>query len=73
MDEFTIHMEELNSKLRHQKKNPSTASQQNIALQAEVCNGSDATSYFMSNSTSSSQLSKELPILEEVCILRGVE
>ncbi|XP_062111253.1 inorganic pyrophosphatase TTM2-like [Humulus lupulus] len=76
MDEFTNHIEELNSKLS-QKKN--SASQQNIALQAEACNGSAPTSYFMSrvgngsmngslmpNSLSSSQLAKESPVLEEI-------
>ncbi|KAF4357804.1 hypothetical protein F8388_024415 [Cannabis sativa] len=82
MDEFTNHIEELNSKLS-QKKNSS--SQQNIALQAEACNGSAPTSYFMSrvgngsmngslmpNSLSSSQLAKDSPILEEISsIARG--
>ena len=74
MDEFTNHIEELNSKLSHSKN---SASQQNIALQAEACNGSAPTSYFMSrvgngsmtampNSLSSSQLVKESPVLEEV-------
>lgn len=74
MDEFTNHIEELNSKLSQKK---SSASQQNIALQAELCNGSDPTSYFMSrvgnglvmpNSSSSSQLAKESPVLDEVFI-----
>lgn len=76
MDEFTNHIEELNSKLSQKK---TSASQQNIALQAEACNGSAPTSYFMSrvgngsmngsllpNSLSSSQLAKESPVLEEV-------
>ncbi|PON47688.1 Uridine kinase-like [Trema orientale] len=82
MDEFTNHIEELNSKLSQKK---SSASQQNIALQAEACNGSAPTSYFMSrvgngsmtgsimsNSFSSSQLAKESPVLEEISsIARG--
>lgn len=82
MDEFTNHIEELNSKLSQKK---SSASQQNIALQAEACNGSAPTSYFMSrvgngsmtgsimpNSLSSSQLAKEFPVLEEISsIARG--
>lgn len=72
MDEFTNHIEELNSKLSQKKSSPS---QQNIALQAELCNGSDPTSYFiprvgngsvMQNSSSSSQLAKESPVLDEV-------
>lgn len=72
MDEFTNHIEELNSKLSQKK---SSTSQQNIALQAELCNGSDPTSYFiprvgngsvMQNSSSSSQLAKESPVLDEV-------
>ncbi|EXB44949.1 Uridine-cytidine kinase C [Morus notabilis] len=78
MDEFTNHIEELNSKLSQKK---SSASQQNIAFQAELCNGYDPTSYFMSrvgngsvmpNSSSSSQLAKESPVLDEISsIARG--
>ncbi|KAF3430984.1 hypothetical protein FNV43_RR25714 [Rhamnella rubrinervis] len=75
MDEFTNRVEELNSKLNVKKNYPS---QQNIALQAETCNGSAPTSYFipslnnsltggiMPNSLSSSQLAKESPLMEEI-------
>jgi hypothetical protein len=76
MDEFTTCIEELNSKLIINKNPPS---QQNMALQAEVHNGSAPTSYFvsglgngsltgsrMSNSSSSSLLAKESPLMEEV-------
>lgn len=76
MDEFTNRVEELNSKLTVKKNYPS---QQNMALQAENCNGSAPISYFipslgnntltggiMPNSLSSSQLAKESPLMEEV-------
>lgn len=76
MDEFTNRVEELNSKLAVKKSSPS---QQNMALQAETCNGSVPTSYFISglgngsltgsilpNSSSSSQLAKESSVMEEV-------
>lgn len=71
MDDFTTHIEELNAKLT--KKNSS--SQQNMALPAEACNGSAPTSFFISslgnrslmpNSSSSSQLAKESPLMDEV-------
>lgn len=71
MDDFTTHIEELNAKLT--KKNSS--SQQNMALPAEACNGSVPTSFFISslgngslmpNSSSSSQLAKESPLMDEV-------
>ncbi|KAJ7943258.1 Uridine-cytidine kinase C [Quillaja saponaria] len=82
MDEFTNHIDELNSKLSIKRHSPS---QQNIALQAEACNGSAPTSYFISslgngsltgskmpNSSSSSQLAKESPLMEEISgIARG--
>lgn len=82
MDEFTNRIEELNSKLTVKKRSPS---QQNMALQAETCNGSAPTSYFISslgngsltgsimpNSSSSAQLAKESPVLEEISnITRG--
>lgn len=82
MDEFTNRIEELNSKLTVKKRSPS---QQNMALQAETCNGSAPTSYFISslgngsltgsimpNSLSSAQLAKESPVLEEISnITRG--
>ncbi|CAN2060747.1 unnamed protein product [Malus fusca] len=81
MDEFTNRIEELNSKLTV-KNSPS---QQNMALQAENCNGSAPTSYFISglgngsltgaimpNSSSSSQLTKESSVMEEMSsIARG--
>lgn len=77
MDDFTTHIEELNEKLT--KKNSS--SQQNMALPAEACNGSAPTSFFISslgnrslmpNSSSSSQLAKESPLMDEISgIVRG--
>ncbi|XP_050374006.1 inorganic pyrophosphatase TTM2 [Argentina anserina] len=81
MDEFTNRIEELNSKLTVKK----SSSQQNLALQAETCNGSAPTSYFISglgngsltgsimpNSSSSAQLAKDSPALEEISnITRG--
>ena len=76
MDEFTSRIEELNSKFSVRKV---SASQQNLALQAETCNGSGPTSLFVTglsngsltgsllpNSSSSSQLAKESPLMEEV-------
>lgn len=72
MDEFTTRVEELNSKLTIKR---STSSQQNLAFRAESCNGSASTSYFInglgngsiiSNSSSSSQLAKGSPLMEEV-------
>ncbi|GMI87537.1 triphosphate tunnel metalloenzyme 2 [Hibiscus trionum] len=78
MDEFTTRIEELNSKLSIKN---STSSQQNLAFQAESCNGSAPTSHFinglgngsiMPNSLSSSQLAKESPIMEEISsVARG--
>ncbi|KAM5567549.1 inorganic pyrophosphatase TTM2 [Rosa sericea] len=81
MDEFTNRIEELNSKLTVKK----SSSQQNMALQAEACNGSTPTYNFISslgngsltgsimpNSSSSAQLAKESPALEEISnITRG--
>ena len=75
MDEFTSCVEELNTKLNIKR---STSSQQNLTFQAESCNGSAPTSYFvnglgngsiMPNSSSSSQLAKDLPLMEEVLLL----
>ena len=76
MDEFTTRIEELNSKLSFKRNSPS---QQNMNLQAETCNGSVPTSYFVSglgngsltgsimpNSSSFSQLGKESPLMDEV-------
>ncbi|KAL3824022.1 hypothetical protein ACJIZ3_020051 [Penstemon smallii] len=82
MDEFTSCIEELNSKLTSKKPSPSS---QNIALQAEACNGSAPTSYFISglgngsltgsvmpNSSSSSHLAKESSLTDELSsIVRG--
>ncbi|XP_073315641.1 inorganic pyrophosphatase TTM2-like isoform X2 [Primulina huaijiensis] len=82
MDDFTSRIEELNSKLNSKRGSPSS---QNIALQAEYCNGSAPTSYFisglgngsltgpvMTNSLSSSQLAKESSLMEEISnITRG--
>ncbi|KAF5945387.1 hypothetical protein HYC85_015615 [Camellia sinensis] len=82
MDEFTSRIEELNSKLTCKRV---SFSQQNMALHAEACNGSAPTSYFISglgngsltgsimpNSSSSSQLAKESPLMEEIStIARG--
>ncbi|KAI8023608.1 Inorganic pyrophosphatase TTM2 [Camellia lanceoleosa] len=82
MDEFTSRIEELNSKLTSKGV---SGSQQNMALQAEACNGSAPTSYFISGlgngsltgsimpkSSSSSQLAKESPLMEEIStIARG--
>ncbi|XP_038693341.1 inorganic pyrophosphatase TTM2-like isoform X2 [Tripterygium wilfordii] len=82
MDEFTTRIEELSSKLTSKRDSPI---QQNMALQAEACNGSGPTSYFitgmgngsltgskMSNSLSSSQLANDSPLMEEISgIARG--
>lgn len=76
MDEFTSRIEELNSKFDVKKV---SSSQQNLALQADPCNGSGPTSLFvtglsngsltgsmLANSTSSSHLVRESPLMEEV-------
>ncbi|KAG9153673.1 hypothetical protein Leryth_008578 [Lithospermum erythrorhizon] len=82
MDDFTSRVEELNSNLTSRKASPGS---QNIALQRETSNGSISTSYFVSglengsltgcrlpNSSSSSQLAKESPLMEEISgIARG--
>nr|XP_048329616.1 inorganic pyrophosphatase TTM1 isoform X2 [Ziziphus jujuba var. spinosa] len=82
MDEFTSRIEELNSKFSVRKV---SASQQNLALQADACNGSGPTSLFMNglsngsltgsllpNSSSSSQLARESLLTEEILsISRG--
>ncbi|CAN4124696.1 unnamed protein product [Withania somnifera] len=83
MNDFTSRMEELNSKLSSKRSSPST---QNLALQAEACNGSGATSYFISglengsltgpimpNSSSASLLiPKESTLMEELSnVARG--
>ncbi|XWS47890.1 hypothetical protein CRYUN_Cryun13aG0024800 [Craigia yunnanensis] len=79
MDEFTSRIEELNSKFSTRKV---SASQQNLAVQAEACNGSAPTSLFvtglgngsltgslMPHSSSSSQLVRESPLMEEVLLI----
>ncbi|KAK8659362.1 hypothetical protein V6N13_029566 [Hibiscus sabdariffa] len=72
MDEFTTRVEELNFKLTIKK---STLSPQNLAFRVESCNGSASTSYFInglgsgsliSNSSSSSLLAKDSPLMEEI-------
>lgn len=72
MDEFTSRIEELNSKILISKV---SASQQNLVLQAEVCNATSASSLyasgvgngpFLPNSSSSSQLARESAFMEEV-------
>lgn len=76
MDKFTSSIEELNSKFSNRTI---SASQQNLAVQAEACNGSLPTSLFvtglgngsltgslMPHSSSSSQLARESPLMEEV-------
>lgn len=77
MDDFTSRIEELTSKFSERR----VPSHQNIAGQAEPCNGS-ATSLFMAglgngsltgqmlpNSTSSNQLAREVPLMEEVLLV----
>ncbi|KAK9105386.1 hypothetical protein Scep_022230 [Stephania cephalantha] len=79
MDEFTSRIEELNAKFNTRKV---SASQQNLALQAEACNGSAPTSLFVSslgngslagpllpNSSSSPQLVRESPLMEEMTLI----
>ncbi|XP_054822283.1 inorganic pyrophosphatase TTM1 isoform X1 [Prosopis cineraria] len=79
MDEFTSRIEELNSKFANRKV---SASQQNLSLQSEACNGSVPTSLFLTglgngsltgsllpNSSSSSQLARESPLMEEVVLI----
>lgn len=79
MDDFTSRIEELNSKFSARK---ASASQQNLAVQAEACNGTAPTSLFMTglgngsltgsllpNSSSSSQLARESSLMEEILLL----
>lgn len=77
MDEFTTRIEELNSKI---STGMVSASQQNLVSQSDACNNSSGTtSNFISglsngaltgallpHSSSSSQLPKDSPLLEEV-------
>ncbi|KAM3318898.1 inorganic pyrophosphatase TTM1 isoform X1 [Capsicum chacoense] len=79
MDEFTSRIEELNSKI---SANKVSASQQNLAVHAEPCNGSAPTSLFVAglgngslagsllpHSSSSSQLARESTLMEEVLLI----
>ncbi|KAI6683323.1 hypothetical protein NL676_029236 [Syzygium grande] len=79
MDEFTTRIEELNSKFNTRRV---SASQQNLGPQAEACNGSGPTSLFitglgngsltgslMPHSSSSSQLAKDSPLMEEILVI----
>ncbi|GMJ05825.1 triphosphate tunnel metalloenzyme 1 [Hibiscus trionum] len=79
MDKFTTSIEELNSKFSTRNV---SASQQNLAVQAEACNGSLPTSLFVTglgngsltgsllpHSSSSSQLARESPLMEEVLVI----
>nr|XP_009766535.1 PREDICTED: uridine-cytidine kinase C-like isoform X1 [Nicotiana sylvestris]XP_009766536.1 PREDICTED: uridine-cytidine kinase C-like isoform X1 [Nicotiana sylvestris]XP_009766537.1 PREDICTED: uridine-cytidine kinase C-like isoform X1 [Nicotiana sylvestris] len=79
MDEFTSRMEELNSKI---SVNKVSASQQNLAVHAEACNGSAPTSLFVAglgngsltgsllpHSSSASQLARESSLMEEVLLI----
>ncbi|XP_021293438.1 uridine-cytidine kinase C [Herrania umbratica] len=78
MDEFMTRVEELNSTLTIKR---SSSSQQNLAFQADPCNGSAPTSYFinglgngsiMPNSSSTSQLAKDSLLIEEIStVARG--
>ncbi|KAA8529276.1 hypothetical protein F0562_033925 [Nyssa sinensis] len=76
MDEFISRFEDLNSKLTRKIV---SGSPQNAVLQADACNESAPTSYFipgtgngsltgsiMPNLSSSSQLAKESPLMEEI-------
>uniref|UniRef100_A0A2P2MBH4 JHL10I11.7 protein n=2 Tax=Rhizophora mucronata TaxID=61149 RepID=A0A2P2MBH4_RHIMU len=79
MDEFTSRIEELNSKFAARKV---SACQQNLALQAEACNGTGPTSLFVTGmgngsltgsllrtSSSASQLARENPLMEEILLI----
>ena len=74
MDEFTSRVEELNSKFSLKKHLPS---QQNLALPNDACSGSTPTNLFVSqlgngtlipHSSSSNQLAKDSPMIEEVSL-----
>ncbi|VAI48530.1 unnamed protein product [Triticum turgidum subsp. durum] len=75
MDEFTCRVEDLNSKFTLIKSSPS---QQNLIPSSDTRNGSAPTNLFVSqlgngtlipNSSSSNQLSKESPLMEEITVL----
>ncbi|KAF6156923.1 hypothetical protein GIB67_039684 [Kingdonia uniflora] len=80
MDEFTLRIEELNSKFTIRRV--SNASHQNLALHAKACNGT-ATSLFVSglgngslsgsllpNSSFSSQLARDSPLMDEILLIK---
>ncbi|KAF6161181.1 hypothetical protein GIB67_007822 [Kingdonia uniflora] len=80
MDEFTSHIEELNSKFTIRRV--SNTSHQNLALHAKACNGT-AVSLFVSglwngslsgsllpNSSSSSQLARDSPLMDEILLIK---
>ncbi|KAM3243162.1 hypothetical protein ACQJBY_055246 [Aegilops geniculata] len=75
MDEFTCRVEDLNSKFTLIKSSPS---QQNLVPPSDTRNGSAPTNLFVSqlgngtlipHSSSSNQLSKESPLMEEIMVL----
>ena len=75
MDEFTCRVEDLNSKFTLIKSSPS---QQNLIPSSDTRNGSAPTNLFVSqlgngtlipHSSSSNQLSKESPLMEEITVL----
>lgn len=81
MEEFTNRLEEVNSKFTD-FINENSSCQQSMALQAESCNGSALTSYFinplgtgslagskMPSSLSSSHLARESSLMDEVLSL----
>uniref|UniRef100_N1R0V2 Uridine-cytidine kinase C n=1 Tax=Aegilops tauschii TaxID=37682 RepID=N1R0V2_AEGTA len=78
MDEFTCRVEDLNSKFTLIKSSPS---QQNLVPPSDTRNGSAPTNLFVSqlgngtlipHSSSSNQLSKESPLMEEIMIWNGL-
>lgn len=76
MDVFTSRIEELNSKISIRTGSPS---QQNLALQAEASNASSLVTHgigngavngsLLSSSSSSSQLARDAPFMEEVLLI----
>ncbi|KAK1404343.1 inorganic pyrophosphatase TTM1 [Heracleum sosnowskyi] len=77
MDEFTSRIEEINLKI---STTNASSSQQNLAVQAESCNGTAQPALFMAgngamngtllpSSASSSQLARESPIMEEILLI----
>ncbi|KAL8132553.1 inorganic pyrophosphatase TTM1-like isoform X1 [Apium graveolens] len=77
IDEFTSRIEEVNLKISTRN---ASSSQQNLAVQAESCNGTAQPALFMAgngamngtllpSSASSSQLARESPIMEEILLI----